>query len=77
MIFSLCYIFEASKKYFKITNDNETHYDLNILNKQFEYSCIPSVLYSTTIDIIIVHKFYNDDIYLRKIELSLNDPEKW
>ncbi|AYV85647.1 MAG: ankyrin repeat-containing protein [Satyrvirus sp.] len=69
--------------YFKITNKNENHHGfqykdgLNILDKKFddnpENSCAPGGLYFTTKEFI--HKFYKFGIYLRIVELPIDDPE--
>ena len=70
-------------KYYKITNKNETHYGfkyqdgLNILKEKFNNDenayCVPGGFYFTTKEFI--HEFYEYGIYLREIELPINDPE--
>ncbi|XWV26720.1 ankyrin repeat protein [Tupanvirus soda lake] len=70
-----------SKLFFKITNANENHHGyqyhdgLNVLDKPFQESgsCVPGGLYFT--DVENIFKFLNYGIYLRKIELPLDDPD--
>ncbi|AYV85417.1 MAG: putative ankyrin repeat protein [Satyrvirus sp.] len=69
--------------YFKITNKNENHYGyqykdgLNVLDKEFDDNpvnhCSEGGLYFATKEHI--HEFYDFGIYLRVIELPLDDPD--
>ena len=69
------------KKYFKITNIDETHNGyayrdgLNVLDKPFqpEGSCVPGGLYFTTIEFI--PNFYPYGVYLREVILPKKDPD--
>ena len=71
----------SKKKFFKITNKDEMHYDfqytdgLNILKEPFAEtgSCVPGGLYFTDIDNIL--EFLHYGVYLREITLPLNDPD--
>ena len=70
-------------KYYKITNQNETHNGFKyqdgfiILKEKFNNdenaSCVLGGFYFTTKEFI--HEFYEYGIYLREIELPTNDPE--
>ncbi|AYV85138.1 MAG: repeat protein [Satyrvirus sp.] len=69
--------------YLKITNKNENHHGyqyidgLNVLDKEFDNnpknSCTGGGLYFTNKEFI--HKFYDYGIYLRIVELPIDDPE--
>ena len=70
-----------SKLFFKITNAKENHNGyqytdgLNVLDKPFEEkgSCVAGGLYFS--DVQNIFKYLDYGIYLRKIELPLNDPD--
>jgi len=69
--------------YLKITNKNENHHryqyrdGLNVLDKEFDNnpknSCTEGGLYFTNKEFI--HNFYNYGIYLRIVELPIDDLE--
>ncbi|AYV85411.1 MAG: putative ankyrin repeat protein [Satyrvirus sp.] len=72
-----------TKIYFKVTNAEENHHGfqymdgLNVLDKEFDYNrkntCSAGGLYFA--DNKNIHDFYNYGIYLRIVELPVDDPD--
>src|SRR5579872_5531766 len=79
-------MFDYNKIYFKVTNENECHYDfqykdgLNILPFAKSESCVPGGLYFTNQENI--SKFFNYGMYIRQVTIPLDaqiykDTDKW